>query len=172
MLAGVAQAAERRVIWDVGAGSGGFAVELALQAPAARVVAFERDPAGCRATALNAARFGARVEVVEGAAPESLADPSLGRPDLCVVGGSGGRLEQVLGLLRGRLAPGGRVIVSAVTLETLATATRVLGSAPWRDFDALQLSSARLERAGIMRGMNPITLLWADRPHEEEEEAG
>ena len=36
---------EHRVIWDVGAGSGGFSVELALQNPQARVVAFEKDPA-------------------------------------------------------------------------------------------------------------------------------
>jgi precorrin-6Y C5,15-methyltransferase (decarboxylating) len=172
VLAAVAQAAERRLIWDVGAGSGGFAVELARQAPSARVLAFERDSAGCRLIAGNAARFGARVEVVEGSAPEVLTDPLWGEAvDLCVVGGSGGHLEDVLELLAGRMAPGGRVVVTAVTLETLGTATRVLSGAPWTGFDALQLSSARLGRAGILQGMNPITILWADREAPWDKEA-
>jgi hypothetical protein len=61
------------------------------------------------------------------------------------------------------LAPGGRVVVTAVTLDTMGTASRVLSAPPWTGFDALQLSSARLDRVGIMRGMNPITLFWADK---------
>ena len=55
------------------------------------------------------------------------------------------------------------MVVTAVTLDTLGTASRVLSAPPWIGFDALQLSSARLDRVGIMRGMNPITLLWADK---------
>ena len=164
VLAAVARPADRRVIWDVGAGSGGFAVELAGQSPLARVVAFERDPEGCRTIAENAARFGARVEVRAGEAPEIFAavEPRPA-PDLAVVGGSGGRLAGVLAALAERLERGGRVVVTAVTLETLAEVQRFLTAAPWTGFDALQLSSARRDRTGIMRGMNPVTLLWADK---------
>ena len=72
VLAAVGRPADRRVIWDVGAGSGGFAVEFAMQSPLARVVAFERDPEACAAIRANAAKFGARVEVVQGEAPEVL----------------------------------------------------------------------------------------------------
>jgi precorrin-6Y C5,15-methyltransferase (decarboxylating)/cobalt-precorrin-6B (C15)-methyltransferase len=72
-------------------------------------------------------------------------------------------LEGVLTAVEQVLAPGGRVVVTAVTLDTMGTASRVLSTSPWTAFDALQLSSARLDRAGIMRGMNPITLLWADK---------
>lgn len=168
VLAGVARAHERRVIWDVGAGSGGFAVEMALLAPNARVVAFERGPDGCEATRMNAERFGARVEVVEGEAPEVL--EHLGgeeRPDLIIVGGSGGRLEEILETVGGRLRPGGRIVVTAVTLETAGTAARVLSWEPWAGHDAIQLATARLDRAGIMRGANPITILWADKENHQ-----
>jgi precorrin-6Y C5,15-methyltransferase (decarboxylating) len=184
VLAAVGRPADRRVIWDIGAGSGGFAVEFAMQSPLARVVAFERDPEGCAAIRVNAAKLGARVEVVQGEAPSVLpgqeGDASLTAhsassaghpapddghqaPDLVVIGGSGGHLEGVLTAVEQVLAPGGRVVVTAVTLDTMGTASRVLSTSPWTAFDALQLSSARLDRAGIMRGMNPITLLWADK---------
>ncbi|MHB0981246.1 MAG: precorrin-6y C5,15-methyltransferase (decarboxylating) subunit CbiE [Thermoleophilia bacterium] len=168
VLARVARAHERRVIWDVGAGSGGFAVEMALLAPDARVVAFERDPDGCEATRMNAERFGARVEVVEGEAPDVL--EHLGgedRPDLIIVGGSGGRLEEILETVGGWLRPGGRIVVTSVTLETAGTAARVLSWEPWAGHDAIQMATARLDRAGIMRGANPITILWADKENHQ-----
>ncbi len=184
VLAAVGRPADRRVIWDVGAGSGGFAVEFAMQSPLARVVAFERDPEACATIRANAAKFGARVEVVQGEAPQVLPGPGGAAsaeapsvstvvppapdgddqaPDLVVIGGSGGHLEGVLTTVEQVLAPGGRVVVTAVTLDTMGTASCVLSAPPWTGFDALQLSSARLDRAGIMRGMNPITLLWADK---------
>jgi len=161
VLAAVGRPADRRVIWDVGAGSGGFAIEFALQAPSARVVAFERDSEACAAIHANAAKFDVRVEVEHGEAPDAL--PEDQAPELVVIGGSGGRLEGVLEAVHRVLAPGGRVVVTAVTLDTMGTSSRVLSASPWTGFDVLQLSSARLDRAGIMRGMNPITLLWADK---------
>lgn len=164
VLAAVAVPHSRGVIWDVGAGSGGFAVELALAAPFSRVVAFEREPDGCQATVTNARKLGARVEVVEGSAPAAFQGrPDGERPDLVVIGGSGGGLEGIVAALAELVVPGGRLVVTAVTLETLGAATALLKKPPWVGFDALQLSSARLDRAGILKGMNPVTLLWADK---------
>jgi hypothetical protein len=34
---------------------------------------------------------------------------------------------------------------------------------PWVRHDALQLATARLDRAGIMKGANPTTIVWADK---------
>ena len=168
VLAAVTRPAEHRVIWDVGAGSGGFSVELALLNPLARVVAFERETRSCRVLGANAAAFGARVEVVPGEVPATFADPAAAQaPDLIVVGGSGGRLEDLLDEAAARLAPSGRLVVTAVTLTTAGVASRVLSKSPWVGYGALQLSSARSGTAGIMQGMNPVTLVWADhRPGE------
>ena len=164
VLATIARPQERRVIWDIGAGSGGFAVEMALLAPHARVVAFERGAEGCEAVRRNAERFGARVEVREGEAPSVLEELGAAEsPDLIVIGGSGGRLEEIVDLVGGWLAPGGRLIVTAVTLETAGTAARMLSWEPWVRHDALQLATARLDRAGIMKGANPTTIVWADK---------
>lgn len=164
VLASVARPASRRVIWDVGAGSGGFSVELALLAPDARVIAFERGAAGCEAIRRNAERFGARVEVVEGEAPYTLLH-SAGdsAPELVVIGGSGGRLEEILDTVAGCITPGGRVIVTAVTLETAGSAASLLSWEPWSGLGAVQLATAHLEKAGIMRGANPVTIVWADK---------
>ncbi len=164
VLASVARPASRRVIWDVGAGSGGFSVELALLAPDARVVAFERGSTACEAIRRNAERFGARVEVVEGEAPDALQHcAGYSPPDLVVIGGSGGRLEDILNTAAGCMTPGGRVIVTAVTLETAGSAASLLSWEPWSGLDAVQLATAHLEKAGIMRGTNPVTILWADK---------
>jgi len=43
----------------------------------------------------------------------------------------------------------------------------VLSWEPWVAHDALQLATARLDRAGIMRGANPITILWADKENHQ-----
>ncbi|GAB4250282.1 MAG: bifunctional cobalt-precorrin-7 (C(5))-methyltransferase/cobalt-precorrin-6B (C(15))-methyltransferase [Thermoleophilia bacterium] len=164
VLAGIARPEMRRVIWDVGAGSGGFTVEMGLRSPLARIVAFERSEEACAALRSNISRFGVRAEVVERAAPQGFADAAAAQaPDLVVVGGSGGRLAKVLEEIADRIAPGGRVVCAAVTLETISTATQVLSEPPWRGFDAVQISSARRARLGIMQGANPVTFLWADR---------
>jgi precorrin-6Y C5,15-methyltransferase (decarboxylating) len=164
VLATVARPRDRRVIWDIGAGSGGFAVEMALLAPDARVIAFERDAQGCEAVRRNAERFCARVEVREGEAPGVLEEVGAEEsPDLIIIGGSGGRLEEIIELVSRWLAPGGRLIVTAVTLETAGIAARMLSWEPWTGQDALQLATARLDRAGIMKGANPTTLVWADK---------
>lgn len=176
VLLAVAVPRARRVIWDVGAGSGGFSVELARANPQARVVAFERNSEACRWIQENAKRFRARVEVVQGRAPLAFGETgnretahsegAHGVPDLVVVGGSGGRLEETVKEVEARIAPGGRIIVTAVTLQTVGVGEEQLSGPAWTGFQATQLSSAHWERTGIMRGANPVTLLWADRKEE------
>ena len=97
--------------------------------------------------------------------PATFADPAAAQPpDLVVVGGSGGRLEDVLDAGRRALAPGGRVVVTAVTLDTAGAASRVLAR---RAVGRLRRAAALLgplwNGPASCRGMNPITILWADR---------
>ena len=69
------------------------------------------------------------LRVVEGHAPQALA--GLPPPDAIFAGGGAGEPGMV-DLLFGRLAPGGRLVVNAVTLETQAALThafRRLGGA-------------------------------------------
>lgn len=134
------------VVWDVGAGTGSVAIEAARLAPAARVFAVERNPEDAGRVRRNAERFGApNVAAVLGEAPAALAE--LPDPDRVFVGGTGGRLVEVLETVAARLRPGGRLVLNAVTLETLAAAEAELARLGF-ERDVTLVSVARSRRLG------------------------
>jgi precorrin-6Y C5,15-methyltransferase (decarboxylating) len=109
------------VMWDVGAGSGSVGIEAVRLAPGLRVYAVEKDRARLEMIQKNVSRLGGfGVKAVFGEAPEALED--LPDPDRVFVGGSGGNLAHIMEIVEKRLRPGGRAVVSVVTLETLAQA--------------------------------------------------
>jgi precorrin-6Y C5,15-methyltransferase (decarboxylating) len=140
------------VLWDVGAGSGSVAVECALLCPSLRVMAVERDPAQAERVRANAARHGARVEVVEAAAPAALA--GLPDPDRAFVGGGG---LDVLEATLGRLAPGGRLVAAFAALDRAAAAAERLGN-----LVQVAVSRGRVLPDGGLRlvAENPVFVAW------------
>jgi precorrin-6Y C5,15-methyltransferase (decarboxylating) len=103
------------LLWDVGAGAGGVAIDWLRVDPSLRAVAIERD--GVRAGRLlaNATRHGVapELELTVGEAPACLG--GLPAPSAVFVGGGLGEP----GLLEAcweRLRPGGRLVANAVTL--------------------------------------------------------
>lgn len=108
------QTGSHDLVWDVGAGCGGVATELALWHPDATVIAVERHAARLRCIRANRERFGVfNVEVVDGDAPAAL--ESAPDPDRVFIGGSAGRLPLLLDYCWQRLVPGGLLVASAVT---------------------------------------------------------
>jgi precorrin-6Y C5,15-methyltransferase (decarboxylating) len=116
------------VMWDVGAGSGSVGIEAVRLAPGLRVYAVEKNRARLEMIQENVKRLGGfGVKAVLGEAPGALED--LPDPDRVFVGGSGGNLTDILEIVEKRLRPGGRTVVSVVTLETLARAQRIADKA-------------------------------------------
>ena len=105
-------------LWDIGAGSGGVAIEWALLDPTNRATAIESRPERAARIVHNAATLGVPgVAIVAGHAPQALAD--LPAPDAIFIGGGGSDPELVTQALDA-LPPGGRLVVNAVTIETQA----------------------------------------------------
>ena len=103
-------------LWDIGAGSGSISVEWALCGGTAIAVETREDRAvNIRS---NAAAFGLahRIDVIAGEAPEALA--ALEPPDAVFIGG--GLDIAMFDAVWSRLAPGTRLVVHSVTLETEA----------------------------------------------------
>ncbi len=148
-------------ILDIGAGTGSFSVEAALLAPRGRVYAVEKEPEGVGLIRANAAKFcTANLEVVAGAAPEALA--GLPAADVIFIGGSGGYLEEILAAADSLLKPGGRLILAAVTVETLHQALAVLDTRPDYDTEAAGVQVTRLRKAGgkhMFQAGNPVYLI-------------
>lgn len=108
------------VLWDVGAGSGSVGLEAAALRPNLRVIALERRADRAAMIRRNAARLGVtNHETREGAAPEILPPAREESPDRVFIGGAGRDLAAVLDACFAALRPGGLIVVSAVTLESV-----------------------------------------------------
>jgi precorrin-6Y C5,15-methyltransferase (decarboxylating) len=168
VLLAKAQPAGRRVIWDSGAGTGSYGIECALIEPAAYVYAIDKNPEACTVLADNARRFGAVVEPVNAEAPDAFT--RLPRPDLVIIGGNDGRLEAIFRGALDALAPGGRIVVTALLEETKKKAHGL--------FAASGLENRAATRVAISRGEarqwvehNPVIIFTGDKPAVAEESA-
>jgi precorrin-6B C5,15-methyltransferase / cobalt-precorrin-6B C5,C15-methyltransferase len=109
------------LLWDIGAGSGSVAIEWMLCDPANRAIAIEANGVRAARIARNALNLGTPgLSIVEGTAPQALA--GLARPDAIFIGG-GASAPNLLNEALAALAPGGRLVVNAVTLEGQAELT-------------------------------------------------
>lgn len=104
------------VVWDIGAGTGSMSVETALIAHRGTVYAIERDEASIGLLRSNVDQWASgNVRIVVGEAPDVL--EALEDPDCVFVGGSGGRLLDILEAAARRLDPQGRIVVNLAVLE-------------------------------------------------------
>ena len=149
-------------LWDVGAGSGSVSIEADHLMPNGRVFAVERNPQ-CRAYLKeNLQRFNSRnITLVEEDAPACLDD--LPDPDRVFIGGSGGHLWKILAAVDGRLVTGGRVVLNAVTLDTLTSATEFFENASYElEVTTVNISRTRpLTDYKMFEAFNPVFILAA-----------
>jgi precorrin-6B C5,15-methyltransferase / cobalt-precorrin-6B C5,C15-methyltransferase len=107
-----------QLLWDVGAGAGSIGIEWMRVHPSCRAIAIEADPERAARIAHNADRLGVPdLRVVEGRAPDALT--GLPRPDAVFVGG-GATTPLLLDACVEALGPGGRLVVTAVTVQSEA----------------------------------------------------
>ena len=146
------------IAWDIGAGSGGIAIELARWAPQSQVIAIERNARRRDVFVDNQVRFGdhGNLTLVAGEAPQVLTD--LPDPDAIYIGGSGGLLATLLDICWQRLRPGGRLVAAGVTMETRST----LQNRSWPDkvtFSDITIGHATpLGDQTVIRAQLPVLL--------------
>lgn len=161
------------VLYDIGAGTGSVAIEAALQCELGHVYAVEKKPEGIALIQENKNRFGAEnLTVIEGEAPEALKD--LPRPTHAFIGGSSGRLSEIIQRVREKNKDV-RFVITAITLETLASLERIKERFPeYGDMEVLQVNAARsraLGRYHLMSAENPVFIIcFGGRKEEPNEE--
>ncbi|MCI8861730.1 MAG: precorrin-6A reductase [Lachnospiraceae bacterium] len=150
------------LIYDIGAGTGSVSVEMALQASEGTVWAIEKEEEAARLIGENARRFRvSNVKVVEGAAPEALRE--LPAPTHAFIGGSSGSLREILALLLQK-NPGVRVVINAVTLETIGETAKCLKELPFSQVETVQVQLSKAKALGryqLMMGQNPVYIFTA-----------
>ena len=145
------------VLWDIGAGSGSLAIEAAGLVSGLRVYAVERSTTQLEMLRANVAKYvpDGRVQVIEGEAPDALAE--IESPDAVFLGGSGGRLTEILDVAFDRISRPGRIVANLVTFENVGT---VLA---WARRRAIELEVVQV---GVARGTDILgmTRLQAENP--------
>ncbi len=148
------------LLWDVGAGSGSIGIEWLRTEPRARAIAVESHAERAERIVMNAKTLGVPdLEVRHGEAPDALV--GLDTPHAVFVGG-GVSAPALLEHCWDRLAPGGRLVANAVTLEgeqRLVAARATYGG------DLVRIS---IDRAGPLGGLtawrgNIPVVQWAVR---------
>lgn len=115
---------EDAICYDIGAGTGSVAIEMALLAYRGKVYAIEKKQNAISLLEKNIEKFGIQnIEVIHKEATEAIED--LPVPGYVFIGGSGGKLEEILQLL---FAKSGniRVVINAVSVESIALISKIL----------------------------------------------
>lgn len=148
---------KRSVLYDIGAGTGSIAVEAALQDGGIRVFAVERNPEGVRLIHENKRRWKTDgVTVVEGCAPEALED--LPVPTHVFIGGSGSYLKEIIKVCL-RKNPDVRIVMTAVSLETVKEMTELLQDERWETAQVTQIQASESKKMGnyhMIMSQNPV----------------
>jgi precorrin-6B C5,15-methyltransferase / cobalt-precorrin-6B C5,C15-methyltransferase len=154
---------QRGVLWDIGAGSGSVSLEAALLFPGLRVFAIEKEQGRIDAIMANMRHFNAgNVEVINGSAPDALI--GLPAPDRVFIGGSGGRLDDIVACASGNMSSG-IIVVNAATLETLNEALTALDKNGF-SVEVSEISISRSKVVGgkrIMNALNPGFILRGEK---------
>jgi precorrin-6Y C5,15-methyltransferase (decarboxylating) len=147
-----------RLLWDVGAGAGSVGIEWMRVHPSCRAVAVEAVAERAHRIRENAVRLGVPgLQVVEGSAPEALV--GLPRPDAVFVGG-GATTPLLLDACWEALAPGGRLVVNAATVQSEAVLAEWHGRCSGA---LLRLSVAHAAPVGGFTGWRPAmpVTIWS-----------
>ena len=151
------QLSTHHIVWDVGAGTGSVSIQSALSVPKGRVYGVEKNADAILLMHQNKSKFQAdNFTIVEGTAPDAL--DALQTPDAVFLGGTAGNMEQILRTALEK-NPAVRIVVTAVTLETVAEATRVFALLNLTDVNMVQIAVTGTRQAGkyhLFQGQNPV----------------
>lgn len=148
-------------LWDLGAGSGSVSVEWCLAAPRTTAVAVERNPARAERVGENATTFGVPISVHTGDSLDLIGE--LPSPNAVFIGG--GATEALIDATWEALAPGGRLVVHCVTLDTEAL---VVAAQSRFGGDLRRVTIERAEALGrhlSWKPARPIVQWSATKPH-------
>lgn len=148
------------IVYDIGAGTGSVSLEAAILASKGRVYAVECNPEAVNLIKENARKFQVdNLSVIEGMAPEAM--ENLPAPDIVFIGGSKGHLKEILQVVIKKTTKA-RIVINAITLETLSEALACCKELPITDDEILELQVTKASTIGnyhMMKAQNPIYII-------------
>lgn len=155
---------KNQIIWDIGAGTGSVAIEIARTTPSSQIYAVEKTAVGIKLIGQNCQHFQVKnIHSIHGQAPQAL--NNLPRPQRIFIGGSGGHLQEILDYCQIQLIPQGIIVLSVTTLENFHIAGNWFDCHDW-SVEYLQIQLSRSVPVGSLTRftpLNPIMLIRAQR---------
>ncbi len=166
MVMAQAQIQSGDVVVDIGAGTGSLSIEAAFEAQT--VYAVERNEEAVELIAKNREKFGlSNIHIIKAKAPEGL--DVIEKANVILIGGSGGKLPEILDEAERMLPAWGRIVITAVTVETMNQALQELRKRPFV-YEGFQMQVNRMRKAGpyhLYDPLSPIGIITAVKQKQE-----
>ncbi|MBQ8596371.1 MAG: precorrin-6A reductase [Lachnospiraceae bacterium] len=154
---------EGAVVYDIGSGTGSIAVEIAGLSNEIKVFAVEYKEEAVSLIAQNKEKFELNnIEIVSGKAPDGLEE--LPVPTHAFIGGSGGRMKEILSALYQK-NPHMRIVMNAISMETICEIKEVLSTFSIQNAEVVQMQVSRAKSVGayhLMQAENPVWICAFD----------
>lgn len=152
---------DKAVVYDIGSGTGSVALEIAGFSDDIQVYAIERNPDAVSLIQRNKEQFELEnIAILSAEAPEGLA--GLPAAMHAFIGGSGGRLKEIITALR-QINPAMRVVINAISMETICEVREILSDLTRtgciEEDEIVQVQVSRAKKAGnhhLMQSENPV----------------
>lgn len=152
-----------KAVLEIGAGTGSVTVEIAKNAPEAKVVAIEKTSSGCELILENAAKHSVNIDVIEDFAPTEVLKNGM-KFDRIYIGGTGRALKEIMSWLEAGMMKSRSIIVfSVITIESMhEIMSYITQSKDYSEIEASQIQASRLESLGeyhYFKPLNPCTII-------------
>ena len=148
---------------DCGCGTGGITCEFSQRAN--EVISIDTNPEAIEITKKNLKKFGLgdNVTLINDNGANALKD--IDNIDIAIVGGSGRELENILDIIDAKLNSKGRIIITAILVDTKIEAINKLKELNYNPkLMEVNISNGRvLDRGVMMISENPIAIITAKK---------
>lgn len=165
------------VCYDIGAGTGSLAVEMGLalrrRCAGGKVYAIEKKEEALELIDSNCRKFHggwSGFQIVSGEAPEAL--EGLEPPTHALIGGSGGRLREIIAWLL-EANPQVRIVANAISLETVGELLACMREFGFQEAQLVQVMASPVETVGgyhMPKAQNPVYVAVMQNPLQEDVE--
>ncbi|MTI65215.1 MAG: precorrin-6Y C5,15-methyltransferase (decarboxylating) subunit CbiT [Firmicutes bacterium] len=156
---------EKDIILDIGAGTGSLSIEASLQAKKGQVYSIERKEEGINLIKENIKKFNVcNIKPIKGIAPIDL--ENISTVDKAILGGSGGKMREIIIWLSKNLNKNGRIVINTITIENLYKAMKYLKENNFKDIELTQIGVSKgkdLANLTMLKANNPIYIISADK---------
>ncbi len=147
------------IVYDIGGGTGSISIEAAVLDPSVSIYTFEKKKEACDLIRANIRRHGAdNVTLIEGEVPDSL--DGIEDPDRVFIGGSSGRLREIVDAVRSRRR-GIRYVINAITEKTMDETMHIIDEYDAADVRIMQIAVSTMDLTSDdhqLKANNPVMI--------------